>query len=88
MEIKMVRVAIAGAAGRMGRNLIEAIGNSESAYVSAASERPGSSLIGADAGELAGVGCLDVSIVDDLASVSDHFDLIIDFTTPQTTSTQ
>ncbi|UJF19689.1 4-hydroxy-tetrahydrodipicolinate reductase [Vibrio sp. SS-MA-C1-2] len=83
----MIRIAIAGAAGRMGRNLIEAVTNSEGAYVAAASERPGSTLIGADAGELAGVGCLDVSIVDDLASVSEQFDLIIDFTTPQTTLT-
>ncbi|WP_087016375.1 4-hydroxy-tetrahydrodipicolinate reductase [Thaumasiovibrio subtropicus] len=81
----MVRIAIAGAAGRMGRNLIKAVHLSEFAELGAATERPESSLIGCDAGELAGVGKLNVAIVDDLEKVSDAFDVLIDFTAPVAT---
>nr|WP_086940617.1 4-hydroxy-tetrahydrodipicolinate reductase [Thaumasiovibrio occultus] len=81
----MVRIAIAGAAGRMGRNLIKAVHRSEFATLGAASERPESSLIGCDAGELAGVGQLDVNVVDDLAKAIDQFDVLIDFTAPVAT---
>ncbi|PML79409.1 4-hydroxy-tetrahydrodipicolinate reductase [Enterovibrio norvegicus] len=81
----MVRIAIAGAAGRMGRQLIQATDGMEGAILTAASERPESSLIGADAGELAGIGKRDVTIVDDLAKVAGDFDVIIDFTAPVVT---
>ncbi|WBA16152.1 4-hydroxy-tetrahydrodipicolinate reductase [Salinivibrio proteolyticus] len=81
----MVRIAIAGAAGRMGRNLIQAVTQYTGATLGAASERPESSLIGTDAGELAGVGRLGVQVVDDLAKVADDFDVIIDFTAPAAT---
>ena len=83
----MVRIAIAGAAGRMGKNLIAACQESEGVTCSAASERPGSSLIGTDAGELAGVGMLGVQVVHDLSSVLDQFDVLIDFTRPEATLT-
>lgn len=76
------RIAVAGASGRMGRILIEAVKLNESATLTAASEREGSSLVGADAGELAGVGKLGVSIVDNLESVVNDFDVLIDFTAP------
>ncbi|OOF34282.1 4-hydroxy-tetrahydrodipicolinate reductase [Salinivibrio costicola] len=81
----MVRIAIAGAAGRMGRNLIQAVAQYSGATLGAASERPESSLVGTDAGELAGIGRLGVNVVDDLANVSDDFDVIIDFTAPSAT---
>jgi 4-hydroxy-tetrahydrodipicolinate reductase len=53
--------------------------------VSAAIERPDSSLLGTDAGELAGVGKLGVTVVGDLNDVVNDFDVLIDFTTPATT---
>jgi len=81
----MLRIAITGAAGRMGKTLIEACQQAEDCEVSAAVERPGVSLIGADAGELAGVGSLNVKLVDDIASVLDDFDTLIDFTSIETT---
>ena len=80
----MLRIAITGAAGRMGKTLIEACQQAEGCTVSAAIERPGISLIGADAGELAGVGTLNVQLVDDVASVVDSFDTLIDFTSIET----
>ena len=67
----MRRIAVIGAAGRMGKILIEAIGQVEGAALTAAIERPESSLIGADAGELAGVGRLGVAISGDLTQVVD-----------------
>ena len=47
-----LKIAIAGAGGRMGRQLIQAVHNAEGAELGAAFERKGSSLVGADAGEL------------------------------------
>ncbi len=77
----MIRVAVAGCSGRMGRTLIEACQESEQLVLGAATERAGSALLGLDAGEMAGVGCLNVAIVDELAKVVDDFDVLIDFTT-------
>lgn len=81
----MTNIAITGAAGRMGRVLLEATTEHESTSVTAAIEHSGSSVIGADAGEVAGMGKLDINIVDDLASVSEQFDVLIDFTRPEVT---
>ena len=80
-----VKIAVTGAAGRMGKILIEAVTLSPQAELSAAIERPESSLIGADAGELAGVGPLGVKVVADLSQVVDNFDVLIDFTAPVAT---
>lgn len=80
-----IRVAIAGAAGRMGRMLIETVGEEPGAVVSAALERPGNEALGRDAGELAGVGTLGVSITDDLSEVLSAADVIIDFTVADAT---
>mgnify|MGYP002752438188 CR=1 FL=1 len=57
-----LRIAIVGAGGRMGRQLIQAVHNAEGVELGAAFERVGSSLIGADAGELAGIGNLGVKV--------------------------
>lgn len=81
----MTRIAITGAAGRMGRALIEAIQQSETAQLSVALERPGSSVIGADAGEVAGIGALGIKLVDDIRAAVEDFDVLIDFTRPDVT---
>jgi 4-hydroxy-tetrahydrodipicolinate reductase len=80
-----VRIAVTGAAGRMGKMLIEAIHANDGAQLTAAIEHPSSSLIGADAGEVAGLGKCGVAIVDDAASVLADFDVMIDFTAPVAT---
>ena len=83
-----VRIGITGAAGRMGRTLAEAIAQSSADVVFAAAvEQPGSSLIGADAGELAGLGKNGVAVVGDLAEVIDQLDVLVDFTVPDATVT-
>jgi 4-hydroxy-tetrahydrodipicolinate reductase len=81
----MIRIAIAGSAGRMGRQLLKATANSEKAALGVATERAESTLIGVDAGELAGIGNVSVAIVDDLAKAVNEFDVLIDFTAPVAT---
>ncbi len=81
----MLKLAITGAAGRMGRALLEACHNSEQTQLGAAIDRSGSSLIGTDAGEQAGLGVFNTKIVDDISSVSTNFDTLIDFTHPDAT---
>lgn len=81
----MVRIAIAGAAGRMGRNLVKATHLNPNAQVGAGSERSESSLVGVDIGELCGEGQFSVALVDDLSKVISQFDVIVDFTAPNST---
>jgi len=80
-----VRIAVTGAAGRMGKMLIEAIEANADVTLTAAIEHPANSLIGADAGELADVGKKGVIIVDDANKVLQDFDVMIDFTAPAAT---
>ncbi|MFO1368739.1 MAG: 4-hydroxy-tetrahydrodipicolinate reductase [Marinagarivorans sp.] len=79
------RIAITGCNGRMGRVLVQAVTLNPDASLSGATARPGSSLLGADAGELAGIGRLEVTVVDRLEGVIDQTDVVIDFTTPEAT---
>ena len=80
-----IRVAIAGAGGRMGRQLIQAALALEGVQLGAALEREGSSLLGSDAGELAGAGKTGVTVQSSLDAVKDDFDVFIDFTRPEGT---
>ncbi|MGF1643827.1 MAG: 4-hydroxy-tetrahydrodipicolinate reductase [Thiotrichales bacterium] len=80
----MTRIAIVGAAGRMGRTLIQACQQDAGCQLSAATEHAEHSLLGADAGELAGVGRLGVALVATLEEAPD-FDVLIDFTRPEAT---
>lgn len=79
------RIAIAGAAGRMGKALITATNMNSSASLSAATVRPGSSLVGVDLGEFGGIGKNQVAIADNLEQVLDQFDVLIDFSSPAAT---
>ena len=81
----MIRVAVAGAAGRMGRTLIEAISRSEgSVLLSAATVLPEDPALGMDAGLLAIGAPLSVITVASLSAAPD-FDVLVDFTEPQAT---
>ena len=78
-------IAIAGAAGRMGRRIIEACINETNTILTTALEYPGSTFISSDAGELAGIKHINVSVTDRLEPVINHFDVLIDFTSPNVT---
>lgn len=81
----MIHAAIAGAAGRMGRHLLEACHTAEGIRCTVASEHPDHPLIGTDAGQLMSIGQMDVAISADLAPLADRFDVLIDFTRPAVT---
>ncbi|ESW79820.1 4-hydroxy-tetrahydrodipicolinate reductase [Mesorhizobium sp. M1307] len=78
-------LVVVGAAGRMGQALIRAIHTIPGARVAGAIERAGSPHIGKDAGELAGVGRLEVAIGDDPLPAFAKADGVLDFTTPAAT---
>ncbi len=79
-----VRIAIAGASGRMGRMLVETTLKSGDASLVAAFEQPGSPFAGKDAGELVGLPC-GVAISTDVAAGLADADCLIDFTRPEGT---
>ena len=72
MHDAQIRVAIAGAGGRMGRQLIQAALQMDGVALGAALEREGSSLLGADAGELAGARPFVLFKLAELLCVPDH----------------
>ena len=80
----MTKIAIAGAAGRMGRTLIELAAEDQHLHVSAAFEHAQSDFVGQDAGQVAGVGQLNLPIADSISANND-FDVLIDFTLPEST---
>ena len=79
-----LRIAIAGASGRMGRTLIEAVSQADDAVLAAALDLPGSACLGKDAGELIGAPC-GIRIVDDIDAALAQADCLIDFTRPEGT---
>ncbi len=81
----MINIAIAGAAGRMGRNLVQACHSMSHTRLAVALEHHSNSFVGYDAGELAGIENLGITINSDLASLTQTFDVLIDFTVPEST---
>ncbi|WP_375165982.1 4-hydroxy-tetrahydrodipicolinate reductase [Chelativorans sp.] len=78
-------LVVMGAGGRMGQTLIRTIHAMDGARVVGAVERAGSPHLGRDAGELAGIGPIDVKIADDPLPVFAKADGVLDFTAPQAT---
>ncbi|MGJ8682438.1 4-hydroxy-tetrahydrodipicolinate reductase [Paraglaciecola sp.] len=78
----MTNIAIFGANGRMGRVLIDAVDQSADNQLTGASVRASSSLIGADVGELAGIGKKGLNVCVDLSENIAQIDVFIDFTLP------
>jgi len=76
-----MRVAIAGASGRMGRALIEGVLQDRALVLAAALEVPGHEALGKDAGEFAGSPC-GVKLTEDINAAVAAADVVIDFTRP------
>jgi len=72
-----VRAALIGVTGRMGEALLRAAPAVPRLSVTAAVASPGSLSLGRDAGEVAGVGCLHVPIISDLARALAEADVAI-----------
>jgi len=81
----MLNIAVTGAAGRMGRNLIQSCVDNPNCQLGAAIEHEGSPFIGNDAGEVAGIGRLNKTLVSRLSDVVNDFHTLIDFTRPEVT---
>lgn len=79
----MIKAAVTGAAGRMGRSVIAAAVQSQDIAITAAFERPDSNVVGVDAGELAGVERLDVPV--STTTRDGDFEVLIDFSYPDAT---
>ena len=77
-----MKIAVVGAAGRMGRELVKAIHATEGATLAGALEQKGSIAIGQDAGLLAGLGKLGVVISDQTLETFARVDAVLDFTVP------
>jgi 4-hydroxy-tetrahydrodipicolinate reductase len=80
----MTRIAIAGAAGRMGKVLMETVISSElDVSLGVGTVKPDSPFLGWDLGLLVGSKAVGISTVVDLAENAESFDVLIDFTTPE-----
>lgn len=81
----MIKVIVAGAAGRMGCRLVALIKDSTSLTLAGAIEGKGHSAVGDDAGETAGCGRAGIPITDDLAVLLDRGEVVVDFSAPEAT---
>ncbi len=81
MDQRLPSVAIAGAAGRMGRSLVELGRQAGDLRLVAAFEAAAHPLLGQDVGAIAGIGPIGIPLVSDAELVAAPFDVLIDFTT-------
>jgi 4-hydroxy-tetrahydrodipicolinate reductase len=80
-----MKIAVLGAAGRMGRELVRAVAEQQGCTVAGGTELAGSQFIGHDLGELAGIGSLGIPVTSDALDLIARSDAIIDFTAPRAT---
>jgi 4-hydroxy-tetrahydrodipicolinate reductase len=81
-----LRLAVPGAGGKMGRMIVKVISETPSTELVAAMERPGSPLLGQDAGTVAGLAAFGVLIAAELDEALGEADVLIDFTAPSATA--
>ncbi len=77
-----IRIAVAGASGRMGRTLIRALAEADDMLLAFALERTGHAELGADAGVLAGLPKAGIVLSDDPLAALAASDAVLDFTAP------
>lgn len=80
-----LKIAVMGAAGRMGRELVRAVMATQGCAVLGGTERPGSPDLGKDLGTLAGLSPLGVVVTGDALELIAKADAVIDFTRPDAT---
>ncbi|HEU5202176.1 MAG TPA: 4-hydroxy-tetrahydrodipicolinate reductase [Nitrospira sp.] len=81
----MIKVIVAGAAGRMGGRLVALIKDSTALTLAGAIEGKGHQALGEDAGEIAGCGKVSMPITEDLPALLKQGEVVIDFSTPDAT---
>lgn len=80
-----MKIAVLGAAGRMGQALTQVLSDTPGCTVAGGIEAKGSAALGRDLGEVAGVGHLGIAITDDPLPVFAAVDGVLDFTSPAST---
>jgi len=80
------RIGVVGASGRMGRMLVRTIHETAGCELAGATERPGADAVGQDAGALAGLPPLGLTLGDDPVPLFAMADAVIDFTAPAATA--
>ena len=81
----MTNTIVTGAAGRMGQRLVSLVQKSSTLQLSGAIEMSGHPAVGRDVGEIIGCGHLGIAIQENLDTLLQQSDVIIDFTAPQAT---
>lgn len=81
----VIRAAIIGVSGRMGRQLVRAVAETPDLAVGAAVASPSSQAIGKDVGELVGIKTIGVRVTSDLAAALAQADVAIDFSDARAT---
>ena len=79
----MIKIVVIGAGGRMGKTIVTCTDDTDGVSVIGGTEYSGHSAIGSDLGVLAGVGRKDIFIVENIEDALTDCDVIIDFTTPE-----
>jgi len=77
----LIKIAVAGCQGRMGKELVNEIVKDESVALVAATVSKQSEMSSQEVGRLVGIPALTLKAVSDLSEAAD-FDVLIDFTTP------
>ncbi|MGZ5863455.1 MAG: 4-hydroxy-tetrahydrodipicolinate reductase, partial [Methyloceanibacter sp.] len=80
-----MKIAVLGAAGRMGQALIRMVAATQGCVVAGGIEAKGSPAVGRDVGEVAGLEPLGIAITDDPLPVFASVDGVLDFTAPAAT---
>ena len=83
MNDQPIRICVAGAAGRMGRAVIEACAGAPEVELASAFEAQGSAVVGTDAGMLGTPGALGVVIGERVEAAHEGVEVLIAFTRPQ-----
>jgi 4-hydroxy-tetrahydrodipicolinate reductase len=80
-----ISVVVAGAAGRMGTRIVALARETPNVRVVAALEAPGHRALGADAGELAGIGPAGVTVASDATAAITRDRVLVEFSVPEAT---
>lgn len=80
----MIKVSVMGVCGRMGKSIFSTLHNDKDIKLVGATEVKGHEFIGRDAGTIVG-DSLGFNITDDLETAAEEADIIVDFTSPEST---
>ena len=79
----MIKIVVVGARGRMGKTIVACVDDTDGVSIIGGTEYGGHSSIGSDLGLLAGIGEKGVFVVENIEDALKDCDVIIDFTTPE-----